>query len=244
MHRCVRAMALTALFIPAAAAAQLQPLQEDIAGPQFRITPFVGHLTAFERIEEWRYTGGADPSAVSVAHEVAGGTALGVNVDVPINARFGVTAAGAYAARDASILALNTGEMFQIDGNNVFLARLGAVLHLREDPSDFVLRRLAASVFAGAAVMHERPRNSLGTADFAANGTHFGANLGVNAEIPFAADRFALQLGIEDNMMWWRDTQVLSIASEYFGSPAAETIVSADMTHSWLVRAGITMRLR
>lgn len=244
MNRGVLAIALAAVLIPAAANAQIQPLREDVTGPTLRVTPFIGHLTSFERIEEWRSFAGSQVSHVRVSHNVAGGTAAGLNLEVPLSGRFGVTAAGAYASRDRAALMTNTGEAFLIDGNDVFLGRLGAVMHLREEPSEFVLRRMGASIFAGGVVMHERPGNALGTAEFASNGTHFGINAGVNGELPFGGDRFAVQVGIEDNVMWWSEAPLASVASEYFSAAAAETTVSTDMSHTWLFRAGISVRAR
>jgi hypothetical protein len=246
MIRRVFAAALAAsLVLPTVAAAQYRPLQDDASwGPSFRITPFIGYLTSVDRIEDWAHVDGSQTARLRTEHSIAGGTAGGISIEVPVNSRFGVTGAAVFAQRDHTVFTLNTGEAFQIDGNNVLLARLGGVMHLREEPSDFVLRRLGASVFAGAAVMHERPRNVLGTADFLDSGTHFGLNIGLAAEMPFAQDRFAVQLGIEDNMMFWSDRQGVRLAEEYFGTSGTtrQVTVTSPMSHAWLLRAGISYR--
>lgn len=243
MYRRMLAAAFAVLLIPAAAAAQFQPLQEDQTGPRYRITPFFGYLTGFEREEIWTFSGGAQPEMRVVRHDVARGPTVGVSADVPLRGRFGVTAAAAFGSRDYAFQRLNNGELFVSDGNNVFLGRLGGIMHLRQEPSEFVIRRLDASVFAGGVVMHERPQNELGTANFVSSGTHFGINVGVSAELPFHDDRLAVQVGIEDNIMWWREAALASLAREYFASPAGQTTASADMSHAWLLRAGLSLRV-
>ncbi|CAN5713578.1 hypothetical protein BH23GEM10_BH23GEM10_13020 [soil metagenome] len=244
MYRRMLAAAFAVLLIPATSAAQSQPLQDDRAEPRYRITPFVGYLTGFEREEIWTFNGGAAPEAVTVRNDVARGPTVGLNVEFPLTGRFGVTAAAAFASRDHAWLSLSNGEMFVIDGNNVFLTRVGGIMHLRQEPSEFVMRRLGASVFAGGTVMHERPRNRLGSAEFVSSGTHFGINVGMSAELPFHDDRLAIQVGIEDNVMWWRDGSLASVAREYYASPVDQTSVSSDMSHAWLLRAGLSLRIR
>jgi hypothetical protein len=235
------------LVVPAAAAAQYPSSQDDvvlISG--LRVSPFAGYLTRFTREEEWYFQEGAASSFVQADVSVAGGTAFGLQLEGPIGGRFGFAAAAAYGSRgDTDFSIRQTGDAFLIDGNHVFMGRLGVALHLHEDVSELMLRQLNASLFAGGVVMHERPRTRLVTDDALANGTHFGLNLGVNAEAPFANNRFAIQLGVEDNMMWWSKAPLRALASEYFGRPGASddnTSVTAALSHVWLLRAGLQFR--
>lgn len=238
MHRCMlAAVAAATLGLPASAATQATP-QDDVVGIRgLRISPFIGFLTSFTRMEEWVFEEGNASVFVESEVDIAGGTTFGVQLEVPLQGRFGLVGAAAYAARgDTEFLAVSTvgSDAFRVDGNHVILLRGGAALHLHEEDSELVLRSLNASVFAGGVIMHERPRDRLGST-FLESGTHLGLNLGVNAEIPFGAERFAVQLGVEDNMMWWDETQLRSLAYEYFGRPGTtieSTRASADVAHT------------
>src|SRR5687768_6885181 len=248
MHRCGFATVLAAtLVFPASVAAQAGPDEEVVLIRGLRVSPFIGFMTAFTRNEEWTFEEGAEFMIAESEVDIAGGTAFGVQVEGPLQGRFGLIGAGGYAARgDTEFLAAGPGgsDAFRVDGNHVFFLRGGAALHLNERESELVLRTLNASIFAGGVVMHERPRDRLGS-DFLESGTHLGLNLGLNAEIPFGENRFAVQLGIEDNMMWWDETQLRALAYAYFGSPGTSienTSASGDVAHTWLMRAGIQFR--
>ena len=247
MHRrMLAAVFAAALVLPASAAAQRGPGDDEVVLIRgMRISPFVGFLTAFSRTEEWAFEEG-DASAFAQSEvDVAGGTAFGAQFEAPLQGRFGWQAAAGYARRGDTDFLVDAGDAFRVDGNHVIFLRGGAALHLHEEDSELVLRRLNASLFGGGVVMHERPRNNLGSAEFLENGTHLGLNVGLNAEIPFGAERFAVQLGIEDNMMWWDESQLRSLAYAYFGSPGStveSTRASADVAHTWLMRVGIQFR--
>ncbi|MEX1182623.1 MAG: hypothetical protein WEF86_05270 [Gemmatimonadota bacterium] len=245
MNRRVLTAALAAMLIfPAAAAAQLS-LQDDTGWmSNLRVTPFIGYLTSFERTEEWFHTGGTEADRVRVQTDIAGGTTFGLEGEYPLRGRFGAAAAAAFASRDRSFVVLHTGEMAELDGNNVFLLRAGGVMHLREDDTELVKRRLGASVFAGGVVMHERPHDELGTADLLDSATHFGVNFGVAGELPFGNDRFAVNAAIEDNIMWWSDGPSTNLAASYFDDEPATATIESDLTHAWLVRAGVSIRIR
>jgi hypothetical protein len=251
MTRRVLLAALAAsLVLPAAASAQITGMEHNVLfrGPHLQITPFVGHLTSVSRIEEWGFSDGAGSYYTNVDMTIGGATALGLNLETPLIGAFGLTAAGAYAPRRATTFQdLQTGERARVDGSHIFLGRLGAAFHLPPETSEFVLRRLGASAFAGGAVMYERPRDLAASGIELESGAHFGFNVGVSAHLPFAEDRFAVQLGIEDNMMWWNQRVLASLPYEYMGRPGAsrdQTVATTDMSHAWLLRAGISLRLR
>jgi hypothetical protein len=248
MTRRVLLAALAVTFVlPAAATAQAGAPQADrFHGPRLQITPYVGHLTSIKRVEEWGFTGGTESFYSQAEVELGGATAFGVQLESPLAGDFGLSAAGTYGARDATrFVVLNSGDRRRVEGPHVFLGRLSLAYHLPPETSEFVLRRVGASAFAGGVVLHERPRNSAATGVELDSGTSFGVNLGIAAEIPFSRDRFTVNLAVEDNLIWWDEQALASLPFEYLGRPGQrdQTVVSANMSHAWLLRAGISIRL-
>jgi hypothetical protein len=247
MTRRVLVAALAAsIVLPGTAAAQLAA--ETGPAPRFRITPFVGYMPAFDRAEEWSFDNNNTTIFRHAELRIGGGETVGLHFEGPLRGVFGVSAAAGFARRsNTSFVVTESGDTWRMDGSNVFFGRVGPVYHMPTEQSEFVLRRLGASAFAGVVVMHDRARNTHGTADYMGSGTHLGANLGVSAELPFAQDRFAVQVGIEDNMMFWNRTHLARLPYEYFGQPGQsrqQTAVSTSMSHVWLLRAGLSYRMR
>jgi hypothetical protein len=159
---------------------------------------------------------------------------------------WGVTAAAGFFQRaQTQYVVLHSGDTRRADGANVLIGRFGTVFQMPSEEFEFVLRRLEAAAFAGGVVLHERTRNTLGTGAALGNATQFGANVGVAAGLPFANDRFAVQVAIEDNIVFWRDEPLARLAREHFrrpGAAPAQTAVNAGTSHTWLLRAGISAR--
>jgi hypothetical protein len=243
-RRVIIAALAASIILPGTAAAQFAP--DAFPAPRFRITPFIGWLTGLDRTEEWSYEDGAGVLRRNAVVSIGGGETLGLHVETPLVGSFGLsTAAGVARRGSTSFVIVESDETFSIDGSNVFFARTGPVYHMPTEQSEFVLRRLGASAFAGVVAMHERARNTHGTADFMGSGTHFGINLGISAELPFAQDRYAVQVGIEDNMMFWNRTHLARLPAEVFlAAPDSRVVVSTNMSHAWLLRAGLSYRLR
>lgn len=248
MHRRVLIAAYAALLmVPALAGAQQQMMgrvDDPSWLPRVRVTPFVGYLTGIERQEEWY---GPDDQAV-IQMQIDGGPAVGVNLDSRLFRNWGASGAFSYAKRGRTMFGnAATGEQVVIDGSHLLTARLGPAYYVGEDVSGMALHRLNAAAFAGAVLMVDMPGSEYATAEFVDDGLHFGMAFGINAEMPFASDRFAVQLGIEDNVMWWDESQQTSLAFAYFDRPNArliqyETVV--DVSHTWLLRAGLSFRFR
>jgi hypothetical protein len=232
--------------LPTSALAQPVPGSGD-TGIGLRVTPFVGYLTGFTRSEEWNYSGPGGPVYLQSRARIAGGGAGGLIVEAPLRGNFGVTAAVGYGSRSNTRFdVVQNEDAFMVDGHSVVFGRIGAAYRMPEDVSGFVLRRLGASVHAGVVAMHERPRNQLGPDDALDNATHFGVNLGATGELPFAQDRFALQIGIEDNIMRWDNSSLAGVPYVYLNRPGEsdETVASASVSHAWLLRIGLSVRVR
>jgi hypothetical protein len=248
MHRRVFAAVFAATFaLPTATDAQLAPGRADAAlSAGVRVTPFVGYLASFTRSEDWVHESQAGVAFVQTDVHIGGGWGGGVVVDAPLRNGFGVTAAAGYGSRgNTQVNVLQTDDAFLVDGHHVIFGRAGLAYQMPQDVSGFVLRTLGAAVHAGGTVMHERPRNRLGPEDALQNATHFGINIGILAELPFARDRLALQVGVEDNIMWWDNAALSSLPYVYFNRPgesADQTRASASASHAWLLRAGLSVR--
>jgi hypothetical protein len=218
------------------------------AGARVRITPFIGYLTGFTRAEDWTHESLDGVVFLRSDVAIASGKAGGLIVEAPLRDGFGVTAAVGYTSRgNTQVNVVRSGDAFIIDGHNVVFGRIGASYRLPEDFSGFVRRRMGASAHAGGTVMHERPRNQLGPEDALEEATHFGVNIGVTGELPFARDRLALQVGVEDNIMWWNNSALASLPYVYLNRPGEspdQTRVSASAAHTWLVRVGLSLRVR
>ena len=251
MNRRVLAAAFVAtVMLPGAGSSQMVNLQDDPSWtPRLRITPFVGWLTSTSRTDQWFATGTSSNIDQSVDVQVGGGPSAGLVATLSLKGPWGITALAAYGQREALIFAPGESDVFQLDGDsNIFYGRAGVNLWLIEEAGELTLRRLNASAFAGATIMHERPSDDI-VGDLMGSGTHIGVNLGIEGEYPFASDRFALQLAIEDNIMWWDETQAGNLAFSFIDDGTgnfvrAQTTAVTANSMSWLIRAGISIRMR
>jgi hypothetical protein len=247
-RRVLTAAFAACLVFPAAAEAQVRPAFDPMPSPGLRVTPFAGYIPGFVRQETWAFQGGGSATVTEVEMEVGDAAGGGIHLEAPLRGRFGVTAlAAGFSRGETAFIVMQSGDTRRVDGANLALGRLGVAFHLPAEHSELVLRRLEASVFAGGVVLHERPRNALGTADVLGNATNFGVNLGASGGLPFGGDRFAVQLGVEDNIMFWREEPLARLPYEYFGRPGtsrSQTTASTAATHIWLLRAGFSFRFR
>jgi hypothetical protein len=253
MQRRVLAAAMVFLCASSvAASAQLMPLQDDPTwGPRIRVTPYAGYLPAVDRPESWVHNSGpgTQNTFVDVNYHLASGNAFGILGEVTMHGPWNAFAGVMYGSRGESQFDLvDSGEEFQINGSRFIFTRIGASLTLREKQSELTLRRLSASVFAAPFYMREMPRAELGFggADVFSASNHFGLNLGVSGELPFAQDRMSLQLGVEDYATWFSSDALQRLPDAFFNdnSPGASTRVETNVAHQWLLRAGLSYRWR
>lgn len=251
MQRRVLAAAIAFLCANTVAAnAQLMPLQDDPSwGPRIRVTPFVGFLPSVERQETWIHNSAGTNTFVDANYKLASGTAIGVNGEVIMHGPWNGLAGLMYGSRGSSQFGIvSTGEEFQINGSRFLFARVGASYSLREKETELTLRRLSASVFAAPFYMREMPRAQVGFAD--ANvfdpSSHFGLSLGVSGELPFAKDKMTLQIGVEDYATIWAKGALRRLPDSFFNdaTPGASTKVETDISHQWMIRAGLSYRWR
>ena len=239
---------LAAGLLPAGADAQLMAPDNTPWGPRVRLTPFVGQAPTVSRSERWNVfaNGFSQTSAADV--DLGAGPALGAVLEVRAVERFSFVASGMYISRgrtrEFSSLA---GQVLDFPGSNFLIGRAGVAMRLREPVSELQFRQLSASVFAGPAFIHEMPQSDpLASPIFLESLNHWGANFGLEAEIPTAWPSVALTAGIEDFVVFWNDTESGRRADNFAALDGfvTETVVDSDPSHMLVFRAGLSLRLQ
>ena len=236
---------------PAAASAQLMPLQDDPAQhPRVRISPWLGWMPAVTRTEEWVNSDGAGTNTfVDVDYTLDDGYAGGVNVEVQVHGPWNIFGGAVFATRGDSEFAMrDSTDAFEINGSRFIAVRAGLSYVLTQRESELVMRRLSGSVHAAPFYMREMPRAETGFDDSPVfrDAGHFGLSLGATGELPFATDRLALQLGVDDYITFWNDDALARLPAAFFDDAGTGTVsrVESDVSHQWVVRAGVSLRLR
>jgi hypothetical protein len=74
----------------------------------------------------------------------------------------------------------------------------------------------------------------------------FGANIGMNIEVPMAWHGVALQVGAEDFLLFWDDATLAARTDASFARAGAlaRSTVETKASHMVLLRAGVSIRFR
>lgn len=244
-HWIVAVAVLAAL--PVSAKAQM-PVRDEGYGPRVRATPFVGLSPGITSQGTARVASMNCPTWCDETFEfsLGGGPVSGVNLEYRFYNRFSVVGGGAWSSRGRTVFQSLEGFEVSSPGSDLWLARLGAAMRLRENNPDMQLRGLNASVFAGGALVREVPQVTPATADqFRQAVNNWGINLGVEGELPLAKDLLALTIGFEDNVIFWKEeAQARRLAPLWrptYGSEAAAEIDSNN-SHYFVARIGLAFR--
>jgi hypothetical protein len=246
MVRHVLATLAALVVVPAVASAQAAPLPDtDRWGPTLRITPYVGFAPMFTRIEDrLTYHGdAAEFGRVEVEHP--GGLTLGLDADYRVHRALGVALGAGFTTRGRNLeFSHAEDEVFEAAGSDFVFARAVATLRLQEPESELQLRRLSAALFAGPVLMREIPAADIG------RGTGDGMNLlgfgfGGGGEIPLAGPNLLLHVGIDNNVIWWDTTELARRVDAVNAAFGLETWteIETNVSHLWVLRAGLTFRL-
>ena len=229
----------------------MMPLMDDPAQqPRMRISPWIGWLPAVTRTEEWVNSNGAGTNTfVDIEYTLDDGYAVGFNVDVRVHGPWNAFGGAMFATRGDSEFAMrDSTDAFEINGSRFLALRAGASYVLSQRDSEMALRRLSGSVHVAPFYLREMPRAEIGFDDSAVfqGSDHFGLSVGATGELPFATDRLALQVGVDDFITFWNDDALARLPAAFFDDEATGTVsrVESDVSHQWLVRAGISIRLR
>jgi hypothetical protein len=249
MKRAVVVAAAMILALPAFGSAQLVTMSDPSPwGPRVRITPFVGQAPTVTRTEHLTINEGGTSASGDFDVRLGSGITSGLIVDVRALERFSFVASGAWVSRGRTVgNSIVNGDPEQHLGANYIMARAGMAMRLREPISELQRRQLSASVFAGPAYVREMPKNDPflpGSAQ--RNASYWGANFGLNADIPLGWEALSLQAGDEDYVFWWNGEELghrrdIMLATQGYNTT---TFVEADASHMLLFRAGLSLRVR
>lgn len=226
---------------------RLAHAQDDGWGPKFRLTPYIGISPG---INQNGAAGLFTPNGVSehiYRLEYSGSIPLGLNLDYRVWNGFSVVGGGVWSRRgDGSLIDFEDELIYDLDGTNFWMAKLGLGIRLNERNTEMQLRRLAASIFIAPAIVHDAPNSSLTTPAISSSSiSQFGLNLGVDAELPLANNRFAFSVGLEDWIIFWDKTNYATRLGGYFQqlTPNLETIaIETKNTSLFVLRTGLTFR--
>jgi hypothetical protein len=248
MSRTVIVALAAAALLPAAASAQYGAVQDGpLWGERIRVTPFAGIAPRVTRNADVRVVVGGLPISGEMESDLGAGPAGGAEVEVQLWKRFSVIGSGLLIARGEAVeMDPATGEYRARAGSDFVVAKLGVAMRLREAVSDLQLRTVTATVFAAPAFIRELPADDALAGESVDATNMLGANFGVNAEIPFAGSRFAVQLGLEDFLVFWNDDVLAERTSAAFARAGhtVQSTVDAGVSHMPLLRAGVSLRLQ
>ena len=248
MRRAVVAALVAAAVLPGAAAAQFTPDAGKVWGPRVRVTPFVGTSPTVGRSERWTVFGGSAFASSQIETDLGAGPVVGATLEVRAAGRFAFIASGVYVNRgQTQWFSSSEGEVFAGPGSDFIVAKAGVAMRLREPISDLQFRQLSASIFAAPALVHERPDRGLFSDPMLTKPiNHWGANVGLEAEMPLGHPNFAFQAAVEDYVILWDNREL----AERFDAVAArdgfttDTSIDIDPSHMLVFRAGLSVRFR
>jgi hypothetical protein len=235
--------ALAALaMLPQLATAQ----SGDVWGPHIRFTPFVALSPGFKQVGEAFLFNDGSLEVHDYEVNFASGFGMGVATQLRFWNRFSLIGSATYSTRgDGEIIDFTDNTRYEIDGSDFYTVKAGLSLSMREVESDLQMRRLNATVYVAPALVHERPKTEMFTPEQSAQvKTYPALNFGAEAEMPFANNKMAFVLGLEDYMIFW-DQQAAGDRVEGYMQwqyPNATAEVEASRSQMWVLRAGLAFR--
>ena len=232
------------LVVPRLAAAQAS----DVGwGPKLRITPFVGVSPSFVQTGEAVVLTNSGIATHDYDLDFASGFGMGLNVEYNFWNRFAVVGGGMWSSRsDGELVDFEDERIYEIDGANFWIAKAALAVRLREIDPDLQLRRLNASLYAGPAIIHDRPKKELFTPPAAGvTQNHIALNMGAEAEMPFSNNKMAWVLALEDYMIFWDNDDARGRVEGTLQAvtPDAAVAVEPRKSHLWILRFGLTWRM-
>jgi len=252
------ALALLGLLaLPAAAAAQDQPLLANEPTPQrlpdarFSISPFLGVRVPFSGGDQVFFGPGGEQFQAS--SERGGAPMAGADVRVRLRGPVSLYAGGSYSASRQDLLTVvsdaGTTTKYELDGPAMWTAKAGVSVRLPDPMPDN--RRFHPSALvnvAPAIVWMDWPSSSSLSDDITRSTHHFAVNVGFDAVTRLGrSERWALDLGLQDYVVFW-NTDALRARDAAVGEIVTGTPVTIDYDYSTSnligLKLGVTVRVQ
>jgi hypothetical protein len=246
MKRIIVAALAAMIILPTYSSAQMYQLDRPQWGPRIRVTPFIGFAPAVSRTEQWTFL--ANGFAVDDRYDVqlATGPAAGVSVETQLVERLALMVSAAWVTRGETIEeSRGTSTRFVHNGSNFLFGKAALALRLREQVSELQVHTLTGTLFVGPAVVREMPKADPSAPNpvLLDPSMYYGVNFGLDALIPVVSDKVTFQAGVEDYYIWWNDTE-MARRNDIAAGGTVQSAVTTDPSHNWLIRAGVSLRVR
>lgn len=236
MLRLVLAAAACAV-LPTSVLAQASLIDRPVGDLRLRVTPYFSYSPSVLRTETRTVIGEAAFERRQVDFDLGSGYGGGLRLEYLFSEPFTVFADGGFVRRGDS---RDTDTRRREVGSDYVMLRAGLGMRLREPESELQLRRLGASVYAAPTLILEMPRPDV-RRTAASDMTLFGVHFGLEAEVPITP-RIAAMAAIDDNFVWWDDTELGRRHASASG--ATGTTIEVAASHVWQFRFGLTFKFR
>lgn len=214
-------------------------------GPRLRATPFVGFGPGFHSKGALSVAGGNELITDSYDFEYGSGPVAGLNLELRIHSRYSLLASGTWSRR-AETLFPDADTLASDFGSDFWTGRVAAAIRLREQDDGLQFRSVSALVFAGPAIIVEKPELGLGSAaEWRDEVTHWGVNAGAEAEVPLTSRYLSLTAGFEDTMMFWNAEGLERHLRQYYQNEHGVGAIAQpdpDISHMIIMRLGLSFR--
>jgi hypothetical protein len=215
-------------------------------GPRLRVTPFVGFAPKLTRTEHWLFVG-PNFSVEEIYHvDLASGMAAGASVEMQVWDRFAIVGGATMISRGRTIESSEaSSDRFQHAGSNFLLVKAAAAVRLREQASDLQVHSLSGTLFAGPALIREMPKSDANVpAPVLLDPlSYIGLNVGLDVQLPVVTDKLTFQAGVEDYWFHWNDAE-MARRNDIAAGGSVQSYVESDPSHTFLMRAGFSLRVR
>ncbi|MGQ0813246.1 MAG: hypothetical protein ACT4O1_02140 [Gemmatimonadota bacterium] len=215
-------------------------------GPVLRVTPWIGVSPGFTQEGFATVFTGGGVGGREYELEYGSSISFGANAEYRFWQRFSAIGGVVWSSRGkGDLLDFEDEIAYATDGATLWMVKAGLALRLREVRPDVQLRRLNASITAAPVFIHDVPKtNPLTPAGGDEVADHWGLNLGAEAELPLTGGRLAFQVGFEDYIIIWDETNFNPRVAGYIRTQNADAAVAIEPDNSHLVmfRVGLSWR--
>ncbi|HUF68839.1 MAG TPA: hypothetical protein VMM79_09380 [Longimicrobiales bacterium] len=217
------------------------------ADAEIRFTPVIGWTAPFTRHElrsivlEDRVARGE----FDVKHQA--GLTAGAMLEFRSFGPIRLTAGALYVSGGEALETADQGSVSRSRPTADFvLAKAGIVIRIHEREASLQRRSLNVALSASPAYVLAVPqREPAGGGRESPFGSP-GLNLGIDAEAPFGGGAVGLQVSVEDFIVFWNRGELeRRMDAEFDGAGVTgRSVIHPDPSHMWVLRAGLTFRLR